>query len=139
MTVGRGEMAAFRIRQRSTLLYSCSQPSTDMAVLRGVICWTSLPSLEAFLVWLPTCLVSLSPACLSRQKAEEPSTTGCMVGVRHWRAVEHQSMHVRWRGSCSQRGSCLQGWWRKCGEVKPAQKKNSIISGERGNQNTGYT
>lgn len=67
-------------------------------------------SLEpVFPVWRP---FSFGPNLLgllifglsSHRKAEEPSATGCMVGVRHWRAVEHQSMHV------CRRGSCLQGW-----------------------------
>lgn len=44
-------MAAFSIHHRSTFLYTCLQPSTDMPVLHSIICWTSLPSVEAFLLW----------------------------------------------------------------------------------------
>lgn len=44
-------MAAFSIHHRSSLLYTCSQLSTNMPVLNTIICWTPLPSVGAFLLW----------------------------------------------------------------------------------------
>lgn len=68
-------MAAFSIHHRCSLLYTCLQPSTDMAVLHSIICWTSLPSAEAFLLW-PQLVRSPDPRPVFSPEGRGPA--------RHW-------------------------------------------------------
>lgn len=120
-------MAAFSIHHRSSLLYTCSQSSTDMPVLNPIICWTNLPS-GSLSPLASTCLVfwSLIRLLLARQRS-------------HW--VHGGGLPLE--GSRAPERACLSEWVVQPERVlltgtveemqrgQPAQNKTSIIGGKR--------
>lgn len=106
------------------LLYTCSQPS-----ITCLSCTASSVEL-VFPVWRPfsfgPSLVHLLVSSLSSQywainaqhgKAEWSGALLGLCGICHWRAVEHQRIHLYLRGPCSLRGCpsvkhYLEGCWK---------------------------
>lgn len=116
-------VAGLSIHHASMLLYTCSQPSTTCLSCMASSAWTSFP------VWRPfsfgPALVSLLVSSPSSQcwaltaqhwQAEWRGAALSVCGSCHWRAVEHQRIHLYQSGPRSPRGCpsvkhYLEGWW----------------------------
>lgn len=121
-------VAGLSIHHASMLLYTCSQPSTTCLSCMASSAWTSFP------VWRP---FSFGPALVSLPGSPSPSSQCWALTAQHWqkqsgvveqhwvyveschwRAVEHQRIHLYQSGPRSPRGCprvkhYLEGCWER--------------------------